>query len=259
MAKNKFSVILYLLSSILVLILSIFIYRIITHISYFAKPDEVTISKYTGERVEYSTPFKPAKIATYINTNNEAPIAGLSSADVVFEFLSNSYAPTYKAIYSSEAVKNVSSTVNLKDYSNSFLPEFNFSKNIELPDFRGKNATSVFITFNEDLSSNFLYKNGEYYHYRGLVIDNDNNTPVKFTNVIVQFIKGNITNDDALTSSENDGTGLLFCHGVAQDIKWNRKKDSQIAIIDQNGGPVSLMPGATWWIFIDKECSVAYD
>ena len=46
---------------------------------------------------------------------------------------------------------------------------------------------------------------------------------------------------------------------MAQDIKWNRKKNSPIKIIDENGGEVSLMPGPTWWIFIDKDCSVAYD
>ena len=65
--------------------------------------------------------------------------------------------------------------------------------NNQLTDINGKNATSIFITFNEDSSSNFLYENGEYYHYRDLCIDRDNDTPVKLSNVIVQFIDGNIT------------------------------------------------------------------
>ncbi|MFT5875798.1 MAG: hypothetical protein ACI8WT_004795 [Clostridium sp.] len=51
MTKGKFSIVIYLLSSILVIILSIFVYRLITHISYLANPDEVTISKYTGDRI----------------------------------------------------------------------------------------------------------------------------------------------------------------------------------------------------------------
>ena len=71
MIKKNFSIVIYFLSSILVLILSIFIYRIITHISYVYVHDEITISKYTGERIYNSYSEKPAKIATYINTNNE--------------------------------------------------------------------------------------------------------------------------------------------------------------------------------------------
>ena len=54
MIKKNFSIIIYLLSAILVLILSIFVYRIITHISYVNVHDEITISKYTGERI-YNT------------------------------------------------------------------------------------------------------------------------------------------------------------------------------------------------------------
>lgn len=66
MTKIKFSIVIYLLSSILVIILSIFVYRLITHIPYLAKPDEVTISKYMGERIQDAT---PSKIATYLDQN----------------------------------------------------------------------------------------------------------------------------------------------------------------------------------------------
>jgi hypothetical protein len=249
----------YLLSAILVLTLSLFIYRVVTHICYSNPYDRITISEYTGERIATSSLNKPAKIATYINANNEPSIVGLSSADLVLEFLSSSYGVTYKAIFNKEAAKNVSKVINLKEYSNTYLPKFNFMDNIEITNTSARNATSIFITFNEDSSSNFLYENGEYYHYRGLCIDNDNNRPIKFSNVIVQFIHGNILSDESLISSESYGTGLLFCGGKAQDIKWTRKKDSQIKIMYQGGGVVSLAPGPTWWIFINKDCSVAYD
>lgn len=259
MEKKNFSIIIYFLSAILVLALSTFIYRVITHICYFNPQTQITLSNYTGERIPNTSSKKSAKIATYVNANNELSIAGLSSADVVMEFLSNSSGVTYKAIFKQEAAKNVSGAISLKTYSNSYLPKFKFMDNMDSSRISGKNATSVFITFNEDSSSNFLYQNGEYYHYRGLCIDKDNNTPVKVSNVIVQFIHGTIISDETLTASENFGTGLLFSGGKVQDIKWNRKKDSQIKISDQKGGPISLMPGPTWWIFIDKDCSVAYD
>ena len=220
---------------------------------------QITISKYTDERINNTNSEKLAKIATYINANNKPSIVGLSSADVVLEFLSNSYGITYKAIFNQEAAKNISGAINLKEYSNSRLPKFNFVDNNKITDINGKNATSIFITFNEDSSSNFLYQNGEYYHYRDLCIDKDNNTPVKLSNVIVQFIHGNIISDETLTSSENYGTGLLFSGGKAQDIKWNQKKDSEVKFTTQKGGPISLVPGPTWWIFINKDCSVAYD
>ena len=259
MIKKHFSIVIYLLSTILILVLSIFIYRIITHLSYVYVNDEISISKYTGERIYAAQTEKSAKIATYINPSKGSSLIGLSSADVVLEFLSNSNGITYKAIFNQAAAKNISGTVNLKKYSNSYLPKFNFSNNIAIADIKGRKAANIFITFNEGSSSNFLYQNGEYYHYRGLLIDKDIDSPVKLSNVVVQFIHGTVTNDETLTSSENYGNGLLFCGGIAQDIKWSRKKNSSIKIVDEKGGEVSLMPGPTWWIFIDEDCSVAYD
>ncbi|MBU3146461.1 DUF3048 C-terminal domain-containing protein [Clostridium sp. CF012] len=259
MIKKHFSIVIYLLSTILILILSIFIYRIITHISYVYVHDQVNISKYTGERIYNPNLEKSSKIATYNNASKGAPLIGLSSADVVLEFLSNSSGITYKAIFNQEAAKNISGAVNLKEYSNSYLPKFNFSDNIAIGDIKGRNATNIFVTFNEGSSSNFLYQNGEYHHYRGLQIDKDTDSPVVLSNIVIQFIHGNITNEETLTSSENQGSGLLFCAGIAQDIKWSRKGNSPIKISDENGKEVSLMPGTTWWIFIDKDSSVAYD
>lgn len=259
MRKKNFSIIIYFLSAILVIILSIFTFRVITRICYFDPPKQVTLSKYTGERTLNAYSDKTTKIATYVNANNRPSIEGLSSADVVLEFLSTTNGVTYKAIFNQESAKNISSKINLCNYSNSFLPKLNFMDSIKLNDTNSKNATSVFITFNDDSSSNFLYQDGEYYHYRGLCLDKDNSTPVKLSNVIVQFIHGNIISDETLSSAENSGDGLLFSCGKAQDIKWSRKKDSQIKISDQKGGPISLLSGPTWWILIDKECSVAYD
>ena len=156
MIKKHFSIVIYLLSTILVLILSIFIYRIITHISYVYVHDEITISKYTGERIYNTHSEKSSKIATYINTSNGSPLIGLSSADVVLEFLSNSYGITYKAIFNQEAAKNISGAVNLKEYSNSYLPKFNFSNNIAIADIKGRNATNIFVTFNEGFILKFF-------------------------------------------------------------------------------------------------------
>lgn len=259
MIKKHFSTVIYILSAILVLILSIFIYRIITHISYVYVQDEITLSKYTGERIHNRDSDKFSKIATYNNTNKMGSTVGLSSADVVLEFLSKSNGITYKAIFNQEAAKNISGSVILKEFSNSYLPKFNFSDNLSIADIKGMVARNIFVTFNDGSSSNFLYRNGEYLHYRGLLIDKDSDSPVMLSNIVVQFIHGDITNEDDLTSSDNRGTGLLFCSGVAQNIKWSRETNSPIKINDESGREVLLMPGPTWWIFIDKDCSVAYD
>ncbi|MBK5240853.1 DUF3048 C-terminal domain-containing protein [Clostridium sp.] len=259
MANKNFSVIIYILSSILVLTLSLFIYTIIRNNPNLKADDELTLSKYNAEKVYNDYTDKPSKIATYTNTNNDPFSVGLSSADVVLEFLSNSYGITYKAIFNEDEAKNISSRVTLEEYSNSYLPKFNFSKDTLITPTSGSNATSIFITFNDDASSNFLYENGEYYHYRGLQVDKDNNTPVKLSNVIVQFINGNITNDETLTLSENYGDGLLFRGGKVSQIKWSRQKYSEISLKTETGGEVLLNPGATWWIFVNKDRSVAYD
>ncbi|MGH4120631.1 DUF3048 C-terminal domain-containing protein [Clostridium sp.] len=259
MANKNFSVIIYILSSILVLTLSLFIYRIITNNTNLKANGELTSSKYNVKKVYNDYNVKPSKIATYQNANNDHYSVGLSSADVILEFLSDSYGITYKAIFNENAAKNISSRVTLDEYSNSHLPKFNFSKDALIPPASNSNATSIFITFNEDASSNFLYENGQYYHYRGLQMDNDNNTPIKLTNVIVQFINGNITNDETLTLSDNYGDGLLFCGGTVAKVKWSSQKFSETSLKTETGGEVLLNPGATWWIFVNKDRSVAYD
>ncbi len=259
MLKKHFSIVIYLLCTILILVLSIFIYRIITHISYVYVNDKVSISKYTGLRIFNPEPENSFKTATYINTSQNDLLLGLSSADIVLEFLSNSSGITYKAIYNRASAKKINGSVKLDDYSNSYLPKFIFSNNIAMDQNKASKATNIFVTFNEDSSSNFLYKDGEYFHYRGLQIDKDKDSPVTLSNIVIQFIHGNITNDETLTSSENNGNGLLFCGGIAKNIKWSRKINSPIKISDEKGDEVSLMPGSTWWIFINKDSSVAFD
>lgn len=73
MVKQKFSICIYLLSAILVIILSIFIYRIITHISYMQSNNQITISRHSNDKsVNYYSSkqliFNPCYLN--INTNN---------------------------------------------------------------------------------------------------------------------------------------------------------------------------------------------
>ena len=258
MSKNKFSFVIYLLSSILVLTLSTFIFKVVTNIFYI-NVDKITISKYTGERIVSIPSEKPLKIATYIDTNNNPYIKGINSADVVHEFLSKTHGITYKAIFTKEAAKSISGALTIDDYSNSYLPNFNFSNTLGVADVKGRSASKIFVTFGEDLSSNFIYENGEYSHYKDLSVDKDTNAPVLVSNIIVQFINGSILNEETLTSASDYGSGLLFSGRLVQDIKWSRKENYPIEITDSNANPVSLISGHTWWIIIDKSCSVAYD
>lgn len=50
MVNKNFSVLIYFLSAVLVLILSIFIYRIITHISYGNVDEKITVTEFMVER-----------------------------------------------------------------------------------------------------------------------------------------------------------------------------------------------------------------
>jgi len=54
MINKHFSVLIYFLSTILVLILSIFLYRLVTHISYTNLNDKISISKYSDETISNS-------------------------------------------------------------------------------------------------------------------------------------------------------------------------------------------------------------
>jgi len=206
-----------------------------------------------------------SKIVFYPSKNGQISSKGLSQADYIFEYLNPNGSIYYQAIFDKELPKNITPTEN---HNSVFLmPEFNYktSENIHLS--LTKPAASIFVTFSSLLSSssslvssNFIYSNFKYYHYKDKSKDIDelNNTPVCVSNVIVQISNTPVTENN-LNSIKGNGTGYLFTGGKGVEIKWNKEDSNPIKILDSNNNPVFLNKGSTWWIIIDNDSSVVFN
>jgi len=171
----------------------------------------------------------------------------------------------YQAIFQKEAPKNIASAE--KHNSVFLMPQFNYMQTGSKSLNSTKSATSVFITFNSLLSStsslvssNFIYNNNKYYHYKDKSEDIDelNNTPVSVANVIVQISNTSVTENN-LNSIKGNGTGYLFTGGKGLEIKWYKEDTNPIKILDSNNNPVFLNKGSIWWIIIDKDSAVVFN
>ena len=114
MINKKFSIILYFLSAILVLVLSVFIYRIATHIYYVNSHVRLGVLQSAGKYTTNTNSSAQSKLATFSNTSNITPIVDLNSANMVFEFMTKSNRITYKSVFSNEATKNIKPTTTFK-------------------------------------------------------------------------------------------------------------------------------------------------
>lgn len=207
----------------------------------------------------------PSKIVFYQSKNGQISSNGLSQADYIFEYLNPNGSIYYQAIFEKEVPKNITSTEN---HNSIFLiPEFNYKPIDNLPLNFTKSAASIFITFNSLLSSssslvssNFIYSNYKYYHYKDKSKDIDglNNTPVCVSNIIVQISNVPVTEDN-LNNINGNGSGYLFTGGKGLEIKWHKEDSNPIKILDSNNNPVFLTKGSTWWIIIDKDSSIVFN
>lgn len=256
--KRKF-IILFLGS----LFLLIIIFTLIKFCNYYISMrtvvnDNIFISRFTGERIN-TTNKKPVEI-TFINDKDSSRQSYIANADIVFEYLNNNNRTIYKAIFHDNYPKNVFSESNINEKTTEYIPDLNFIDNLEISKLYVKSAASIFITFNDFTSSNFIYINNQYTHYKDTILDLDKslNIPVTVSNIVVQFID-EPRPDKNLNELNSHGTGLVFSGGKVLQIKWNKEEDKPIKIEDDNNNEISIARGHTWWVLINKNASVAYN
>jgi hypothetical protein len=246
----------------LTLILSLLVLYISINTSDTAKTffpkDFIQVSPITGEVIKSDVLPKKITEVTYAITDRTIPSSGLSSADIIYEYSDKSDKIFCKALfYSNEPPVN---SLNKKD--NILLrtvPKFNFIDVIDMPRDFTRSATSIFVTLSYNISSNFLYENNQYIHFRNKDIDIDKITskPITVSNVIVQFSEN--TDINSPFDIQGSGKGLLFYGGKVVDIKWLKEKDNPIKLVDEEGNPMSLLRGQTWWIIVKDPTSVVYN
>ncbi|WP_373897480.1 DUF3048 C-terminal domain-containing protein [Haloimpatiens sp. FM7315] len=248
----------YILNGIITflsIILCILIASICYNLIHLNKFSNIKISPYTGEIIKNKTPIKNSvEVIFKINEDNYT-LDGLSSANIIIEYINSSNKPLYRAIYYDKKPELKNKVSILSDEKNSFsMPKFNF---IDLPDISEeyiKEVNNIFISFNDYHCSNFIYKDGQYYHYKSSHedLDKSSNKPLCVSNVIVQF-------KDNTNGSNLYGNGLLFCGGKVIDIKWHSNEGIPIKITDKNGKDISLVRGNTWWVILDNYGNIAYN
>ncbi|WP_035292454.1 DUF3048 C-terminal domain-containing protein [Clostridium sp. KNHs214] len=250
---NNIILILFSVCCILVMLIC---YKLIP----FNKFPNIDISPYSGEilKNKNNREFKNATEVIYKLSQMNDNTDGLSKADIILQYVDSQNKLIYKGIYLDEVPKKISSSSGQKKpIDTSYLPKFDFLDSEDIKLRKGKKANNIFIDFNEYFSSNFLYKEGQYYHHNPSKehIDAYYNTPVHVSNIIIQIVNSKSNKKFPIGS----GNGLLFSGGKAIDIEWNKNLDSPIKIQDKNGKNISLIRGSTWWIILDESSSVVYN
>lgn len=221
--------------------------------------NEIYISTYTGNRLKNNTSSNYL-IATYLNESDQPELKGLSDANMVFEYLGNNGRTIYKAIFHDKYPDKIYPIVDIKNSSRFFISEINFTDFIPSTIEPSQNINSIFITFNENTSSNFIYNNGMYYHFKDKIkdIDLNNNSQIAVSNIVVLLADKDFYNEDFVYSKPCFGEGILFSDGKKSKLTWNLTSNGIFEVFNNNK-PISLVRGNTWWIIINKNCSIAYE
>jgi Protein of unknown function (DUF3048). len=196
---------------------------------------------------------------TYTANDENIRLKGISNAELTYEYVNNDGKPFYKALFSKSVPSRSDPITSIDNTTDSSFPKINYIDLTELPNKYKKAAHSIFVKLYYNLSSNFIYENGLYYHFRDKYkdIDGANLRPITVSNVVIQFVSQDV-NINTYKIAGN-GKGLLFCGGKVIDIKWNKEKTNPIKIVDEHGTPISLIKGSTWWIVLHENSSVAYN
>lgn len=196
---------------------------------------------------------------TYSPNNTQEFLSGINNADLIFEYLTEDGSLAYNAIFYDNVPSKPKPITNISNVSLSSLPKFTFSQSINKLYSTKKQATYIFITMSYNIYSNFIYEDGYYVHYKDCEtdIDSADEQPVSVSNIIIQYT--NSSNGIKNFNSCGNGKGLLFCGGRVVDIEWENDGTHPIRVEDEDGNPVTLLEGKTWWIIINDKCPVAFN
>lgn len=203
---------------------------------------------------EYVPPNAVQVIYKLDNINE--PVNGISKADLILEYINSQNKLVYKALYFNEKFTKNTISDNCLEVKNFKIPKFNFNNNKSI-NLKGNTANFVYINLNDYFSSNFIFKNNYYYHYKPKTkhMDNANKEPVKVSNIIVQIVN----KKDDKENIKGTGDGFLFSNGKVKDIRWNKTMDSPVKITDKHNNDVKLTKGTTWWVILDDRSLISYN
>jgi hypothetical protein len=172
----------------------------------------------------------------------------------------NSRKAPHNLYTSSENINKYITSKNIKIQNKPFL-SFNkdYYNNSNLSESNNLN-----ITINKNYNTSYTYKSGLYTKSMDskLAVDAINNTPLTFSNIVIQ--KTNIAlSDDKLHLNIDllgNGEGHILSQGKVIDITWKKSSnDSRTILYDKSGDKVPLSPGNTIWHVIDKNTPISFN
>lgn len=257
--SSRFNIIIYSLCIVLSCLVCYIAFKTLLIAKNYTPQNSILVSPLTGERIRpafiNNSPFE----VTYSTAENTVSLDGISNAEIIYEFLDTNGIPYYKALFHKNPPVKANPIISIDSVPLKLLPKLNFMDSIDMPKDFTRSAGSIFVTLSYNLFSNFIYEDDSYHHYRDTYKDIDQTTtkPITVSNVIVQFVNENDEIHSPHVSGK--GKGLLFRGGKVIDIQWDREKEKPVKVVDEEGKPISLIRGKTWWIIIHENSSVAYN
>lgn len=246
--KNIFDIVIYVLFLIFVCIIFYSFIKLIYFKLSVQPRNSTNVSSISELNIETSSNLLYE--ITYCDINPSSTLNGLSSANVIYEYLSTNSTPIYKAIFETPPHGINNNECKSSTMVKSQLPTTCTSSSDNVIIGTNNNANFIFSTLFYNHSSNFIYKNGKYTHYLidNPQLDSSNKKELSVSNVIIQVV------DEPSPSiySLGNGSGYLCTKGIVQNIKW--KKDSNSTqLFYENGTAISNLSGTTWWIISNTD------
>ncbi|MDS0525327.1 DUF3048 domain-containing protein [Clostridium sp. SHJSY1] len=123
-------------------------------------------------------------------------------------------------------------------------------------------ANNLSITINKNYTTSYTYKDGLYTKSMDgkESIDVLNNTPLTFSNIVIQKTNINLSNDNLHLNIDliGKGEGHILSQGKVIDVTWEKTSDdSRTVLYDKSGSKVPLSPGKTIWHIIDNKSNLS--
>lgn len=253
-SKNPYDIVIYSLFLILICILFYSFIKLI-YLKLSVKPRNSTnVSSITQLNIQNSSNLLYE--VTYCDINPSSSLNGISSANIIYEYLSINSEPIYKGLF--ETPPNGVNTIECKSsiIEKSQIPINYLSDTPKDTIGTNDNANFIFSKLFFNYTSNFIYKDGKYIHYLTdkPQLDCLNNKEISVSNVIIQLVNEPTPSNYSI----GYGYGYLCTKGKVQKIKW--KKDSNATrLFYENGLDISEISGTTWWIICNSDAEFLFN
>lgn len=126
-----------------------------------------------------------------------------------------------------------------------------------------KYASEIILNLSDYYKTSYKYVDGFYEKYMDeeLSIDKNNNSPLKFKNIVIQITDMSLQKDNIHININLNGSGkgYVISNGRVENITWEKKSpESKTILKNQNGEIIYLSRGNTIWNIVDKNSNIIF-